>query len=80
MAEKYGEWNEGSQAQDQTLIWQEEARARLERIPPFIRGMVMKEVESRAITQGLDTVSSGFMEESSSNWESNMRFHSDSDN
>ncbi len=79
MSEKYAEWNEGSQTQEQRLNWHADAKSRLERIPPFVRGMVMKEVESRAIKQGVDLVTAQFMTESSGSWEDNMKFHEQPD-
>jgi nucleotide-binding universal stress UspA family protein len=74
--EKYSKWGEGSEAQEQKLKWEPEAIERLERIPPFVRGMVMKEVENHAESLGIDRVTAEIMEEASGSWKDSMKFHS----
>jgi nucleotide-binding universal stress UspA family protein len=43
-------------ADDQPLPWTEEATKRLERVPPFMRPMVKKAVESHARSRGLEEI------------------------
>jgi nucleotide-binding universal stress UspA family protein len=74
--DKYTQWGEGSDRQEQNLIWEKEPLTRLDRIPAFVRGMVMKEVEKSAIKQGVDTITTEIMDEASKSWEGSMNFHS----
>ena len=76
MEEKYSQWGEGSDQQQQQLTWESDALERLQRIPPFVRGMVMKEVETYALDQGADIVTAGIMQKASHSWEGTMKFHS----
>jgi radical SAM protein with 4Fe4S-binding SPASM domain len=45
------------------LAWAPEARERVERIPSFVRGVVMKRVEDFARSRGLDTVTPDLLKE-----------------
>ncbi|MBQ63007.1 MAG: universal stress protein UspA [Gammaproteobacteria bacterium] len=74
--EKYGQWGEGSESQEQKLKWELEAIERLERIPAFVRGMVMKEVENHAESLGVEQVTVEIMQEASGSWQDSMKFHS----
>lgn len=74
--EKYAEWGKGSASQQQTMGWDQQALQRLQRIPPFIRGMVMKEMELCARDSKADTVTTRIMEKAGSAWSSTGRFHS----
>lgn len=44
-------------------VWTEEAEARIERVPPFIRSMVKKGVEDYAREQGYAEISASVMDE-----------------
>ncbi len=74
--QKYAQWGEGSDRQAQDLTWEPAATEKLERIPPFVRGMVMKEVENAAREQGATVVTAEIMAEASKSWGSSMMFHS----
>lgn len=76
--DKYAQWEAGSSLQQRNLTWEAEAQARLERIPPFVRGMVMKEVENSAVNQGTKIVTAEIMDKASEAWEGSMNFHSKS--
>jgi hypothetical protein len=76
MEDKYAQWGQGSDRQHQNLTWEAAARARLEAIPPFVRGMVMKEVENCAVDQGAEIVTAGIMDKAGKSWEGSMNFHS----
>jgi radical SAM protein with 4Fe4S-binding SPASM domain len=45
-----------------TIPWSEEARARLERVPSFVRGMVVKRVEEEAHRRGAPSVTPEIMQ------------------
>lgn len=76
LEEKYAEWGEGSAKQKMTLAWQAEARERIGRIPDFVRGMVILEVERCARDLGKDTVTRDVVEKAISAWEMSGAFHS----
>ena len=54
--EKYGEWGKGSAKKKQQMQWDDAATQRISKIPDFIRGMVMLEIERCAKDSGSDTV------------------------
>ncbi|MBI3916470.1 MAG: universal stress protein [Betaproteobacteria bacterium] len=75
--EKYAEWQAGSQKQAMALGWDPESRERIERIPEFVRGMVIKEVERCAREMGLDTVTPPVLERARGAWTATAGFHSE---
>ncbi len=78
IAEKYREWGNGSENLQRQLPWSDEALQRIERIPDFVRGMVVKEVERCAREQGLDTVTPDTLGKAMGRWEDMGVFHSES--
>lgn len=46
-----------------SLQWEEEARRRIERIPLFMRGMIVRMIETRARQLGLDIITSEFIDD-----------------
>ena len=46
-----------------TLQWDEEARRRIERIPIFMRGMIVRMIETRARQLGIEVITSEFIDE-----------------
>lgn len=76
--EKYAEWGSGSEKQTIQLAWIPETLARVERIPVFVRGMVIKEVERCAREMRADTVTAEVLERASRAWASHGVFHSES--
>ncbi len=53
----------GATAAGATLAWSEEARRRMQRVPSFVRGVVMKRVEDFARARGLDAVTPDLLDE-----------------
>jgi radical SAM protein with 4Fe4S-binding SPASM domain len=45
------------------LAWDDDARARMDRIPSFVRGVVTRRVEAFARERGIDTVTAGTLDE-----------------
>ncbi len=78
IAEKYREWGDGSEKLQRQLHWSDDALQRIERIPDFVRGMVVKEVERCALEQGIDTVTSASLSKAMGRWEDMGAFHSES--
>lgn len=72
---QYAAWDEGAAKVARELIWDDDALARLQRIPPFIRGGVLKEVERRAWDAGLDRVTLDFYAEAVAGWSGGGDFH-----
>ena len=77
MSDKYQEWGEGSIKQSMTMPWSETAQAKMDRIPDFVRGMVIKEVERCASKLGFNEVTTEAISKSSNIWASGGMFHSD---
>ncbi|MBI3815598.1 MAG: iron-containing redox enzyme family protein [Nitrospinae bacterium] len=77
MQEKYDYWGQGSAKVHKTFPWTKEADEKVERIPPFVRGMVIKEIESLTEKKGLKEVTPDLIEESKKMWKGTMEFHSD---
>lgn len=49
---KYDSWKEGSSSLKQELDWREDARGRIDRVPEFIRPMVIREIENAVKAAG----------------------------
>src|SRR5262244_3997183 len=58
---------------DYQLVWEEEARARLQAIPSFARGMVIKAVEAYARGRGETTITKELLADVRSKWGSRFR-------
>lgn len=76
---KYAEWGEGSSKQSMEMEWEDEALSRIQRIPDFVRGMVIKEVERCAREKGEQRVGINALNRASSSWEQGGKFHSEAD-
>jgi hypothetical protein len=72
---KYGGWAEGGAAIALELEWSEEASARAERIPEFIRPMVKKEIERRVKAKGGARVEPADMDQAMDHWSGSGNFH-----
>ena len=74
---KYAEWGEGSAKQNQEMAWEDDVLERTLRIPDFVRGMVIKEIERCARELGLETVTTEALEKARDTWAKNGAFHSE---
>lgn len=74
---KYAEWAAGSAKQTRTLPWEPAALERIKRIPDFVRGMVVREVERCARELGRDRVTPEVIDKARSSWARNRSFHSE---
>lgn len=75
---KYAEWGEGSARQSMDMEWEDEALSRIQRIPDFVRGMVIKEVERCAHERGDQRVGLEALDKAGNAWEMGGTFHSES--
>ena len=74
---KYQLWGEGSKKIEKELSWDKEAKEKIEKIPPFVRGMVIKEVENEAKKKGEKTVTPKTLSAVRNKWSHSMEFHSE---
>ncbi len=74
---KYREWGEGSAKQCAQMEWQPQVWERVQRIPDFVRGMVIREVERCAREIGTKIVGQEALDRASQTWESEGTFHSE---
>jgi nucleotide-binding universal stress UspA family protein/rubrerythrin len=75
MQEKYASWAEGSSHIESKIPWSAEARARAEKIPDFIRPMVMGEIENIAVSRGKDEVDGADIDAIVEKWGQTGDFH-----
>lgn len=77
MDDKYAEWAKGSEQQAPALEWDDSARQTINKIPDFVRGMVIKEVEQCALKMGLGRVTQEVLSRARNSWSSQGSFHSE---
>lgn len=77
MQEKFDYWAKGSAGERKKHPWAKEAEEKIDRIPPVVRGMVIKEIETLAEREGVRLISMEFIEKAMALWGSTMEFHSD---
>jgi hypothetical protein len=58
-----------------TMSWSAEALAKIERIPDFVRGMVIREVECCARQQAAEEITLDLIGEVTDGWASTGSFH-----
>jgi nucleotide-binding universal stress UspA family protein len=75
MSDKYQQWGAGSSKQEMTMSWSSEALAKIERIPDFVRGMVIREVECCARQQAAEEITLDLIGEVTDGWASTGSFH-----
>jgi nucleotide-binding universal stress UspA family protein len=72
---KYAEWEEGSSKEHTRMEWAPELLERIDRIPSFVRGMVIKEVERCASDRGATSVGEADLQAAMGSWERMGAFH-----
>lgn len=75
MESKYHQWAEGSAKATSEMAWTPDATDRIERIPDFVRGMVVKAVEAYARERGLSEITGDVLGEAKGLWGETGRFH-----
>ena len=66
--EKYKEWSQVSRSMAQSLVWEADAEERIGKIPSFVRGTVIKEIESYATESGLDRITGSILDQVTQRW------------
>ncbi|MBT4393787.1 MAG: universal stress protein [Acidiferrobacteraceae bacterium] len=74
---KYAQWAAGSEALATTLPWQPQAQATVAKIPDFVRGMVIREMERCAHDLGLAEVTPEVLRHARATWAGSGSFHSE---
>lgn len=75
MESKYRQWGEVSAQATSQMTWTEEAREKIERIPVFVRGMVVKAIEAYTQHQGLTVITPEVVDQAQRFWGETGRFH-----
>ncbi len=75
--DKYAEWGAGSAKQDVHLHWDDSAWDRIQQIPDFVRGMVIREMEHCAQQLGVNSVTTDVMAHARDSWSDKGVFHSE---
>ncbi len=65
---KYQEWSRSSRKRESSLPWESEAEMRISRIPSFVQGTVIKEIESYAKENGIDRITSPILDQVTERW------------
>ena len=73
---KYASWQEGSRNLEMEMPWREDALARIERIPEFIRPMVSREIERHARAMNKTEVDGRVLDRVMQRWGEDHEFHS----
>jgi len=69
----------GSEAVDETLVWDDDARSRIVKAPALVRGMLVKEIEGWTKRNDLTRVTEGAVEAVRQQWTERGVFHLDPD-
>jgi len=77
LEEKYAEWAAGSAKQKAHLNWDDPAWRRIQKIPEFVRGMVINEVEHCAQQLGVNSVTEVVIAHALDSWSDKGVFHSE---
>ena len=79
MDTKFDMWGDASRAieerHEETIPWSDSARARLERIPEFVRGQVIQAVEGNAQRHGVPCVDDAVFDDTVGRWAASGDFH-----
>lgn len=75
MEAKYAQWAQGSEPAQSELAWSPPARQRMERVPAFIRGIVVKSIEDYARMKGAIDITPELVDEAKAHWERTGTFH-----
>ncbi|MBV8529266.1 MAG: PCP reductase family protein [Candidatus Dormibacteraeota bacterium] len=79
METKFDMWGAASRAMEErhedTIPWTASARARLARLPEFVRGQVIQAVEGNAQRHGLDCVDDACVDDTVARWTASGDFH-----
>jgi nucleotide-binding universal stress UspA family protein/rubrerythrin len=65
---KYQEWSQASHEVTRSLSWDCESSIRVSKIPPFVQGTVIKEIETYAKENGIQSVTSAILDQVTDQW------------
>lgn len=75
--EKYNIWAQGSRQVERHLPWESEAETRIEKIPSFVRAIVVREIEECSREKGLTRVSVSILNDVTTRWTEAMKLQGD---
>ncbi len=75
MDAKYRQWAIGSEQATSEMAWTDEARERIDRVPLFVRGMIVGAIEAYASSQGASQITPGIVDEAKELWGETGQFH-----
>ena len=75
MEAKYEQWSEGAQPATTDMAWTEEALEAINRIPDFVRGMVINAIEGYARNAGATEITPEITDAAKRSWDESGRFH-----
>lgn len=75
MEAKYSQWAQGSAKAKSELVWSLPAWERLERVPAFIRGIVVKSIEDYARMKEVSEITTELVDEAKAHWEQTGQVH-----
>ncbi len=64
----YGDWAKAAHQVERALLWEADAESRISRIPAFVRGTVIKEIEAHARERGIDRITLFLLDEVTERW------------
>jgi nucleotide-binding universal stress UspA family protein len=73
--DKYRLWGQGSATAESDMTWSDDALAVVERIPEFVRGMVVKTIEGNARAAGHTEISKEIVDDAGRRWRETGIFH-----
>jgi nucleotide-binding universal stress UspA family protein len=72
---QYEAWGEGGAKTSRELVWDDDVLARIQRIPDFVRGGVVAEVERRARDEDRERIDRTFYDRVRADWKHGADFH-----
>ncbi|MDP6979786.1 MAG: universal stress protein [Myxococcota bacterium] len=73
--DQFASWQQHSEAVTRTMIWEAGAYERISAAPPVVRGMVVREIEAGAQREGLEEVTTEYVEAARAKWRETGAFH-----
>lgn len=75
MEARYEQWSEGAQPSTTDMAWTEEAQEAINRVPDFVRGMVIEAIEAYARDAGATEITPEITDAAKRSWDEGGRFH-----
>lgn len=73
--DQFASWQEHSESVTRSMIWEAGAYESIAGAPPVVRGMIVREIEAGAKSEGLTEVSVEYVESARARWRETGEFH-----